>query len=235
MSTFAVLKIETISKCILYLVRIDFNFNQHRGNRFGRERRFNCSTCAQLKKQTVNCCTRYQAWTIAPHAVPPFIIFHGSRYRASSFTIRPVCFAFSRHFARNLRRGALRGRKKKREREGGTEKTSLLSFFFQRRDDSFIRTLTCLRFFDDIQRKIWFANLSQKYPKYLFNFLTALSHWKNTLPDSLEPIYNSFFLYSLTRVKNIKSIFDFACYNFLIRMKIRCISFLSFTQDERGI
>lgn len=131
MSTFAVLKIETISKCILYLVRIDFNFNQHRGNRFGRERRFNCSTCAQLKKQTVNCCTRYQAWTIAPHAVPPFIIFHGSRYRASSFTIRPVCFAFSRHFARNLRRGALRGRKKK-EREREEQKKRRFFLFFSR-------------------------------------------------------------------------------------------------------
>ena len=145
------------------------------------------------------------------------------------------CASLFRDILREIYDEELSVVEKKREGEGGTEKTSLLSFFFQRRDDSFIRTLTCLRFFDDIQRKIWFADLSQKYPKYLFNFLTALSHWKNTLPDSLEPIYNSFFLYSLTRVKNIKSIFDFACYNFLIRMKIRCISFLSFTQDERGI
>lgn len=159
-------------------------------------------------------------------------------------TVRDIALVLSR-FARcaSLFRDILREiydeelsvvEKKKRGR-GRNRKNVASFFFFQRRDDSFIRTLTCLRFFDDIQRKIWFANLSQKYPKYLFNFFAALSHWKNTLPDSLEPIYNSFFLYSLTRVKNIKSIFDFACYNFLIRMKIRCISFLSFTQDERGI
>ena len=60
-----------------------------------------------IEKANCKRCSRYQAWTIAPHAVVPFIIFHRTRYRASSFAIRTGVHRSSRHTSAKFTGGPL--------------------------------------------------------------------------------------------------------------------------------